>query len=106
MKYIYILTEEGRAWSQAGLDWIEHEMKPRYHETDETIACAGALYNSPQLMIDELTKHPDSYIIISYEHIDIIPPVSIPAVTQVLKNHLPDDISTWEILRHSAEENQ
>ena len=101
MKHIYIITETGRVWGKEGLEWIETVLKPALNETDELLACMGFLYNSPQLLLDELTGHPDSYVLLSYEHIDVIRDAEVREFCRLLRAGIEsgEDVTSWQVLR-------
>ena len=101
MKRIYIITAAGRMWSQAGRDWIENVLKPDLGETDETCAFMGAAYNIPSLLLGELTERPDSFVILSWEHIDTICGEEVQEFCRRLRESTGgrDGKTSWQILR-------
>jgi hypothetical protein len=96
MTHIYIITKEGRRYSDAGLDYVTNAVKSNYGVTDELAFHMGYEYNVAKNLIMGLDLHSDGYIVISTEDGISFASNKNPAVKKVLEEH-PND-SSWESL--------
>ena len=65
MKSVYILTEEGREYSDEGCRYITNMLMEGCGETDQLVFNMGAVYNDPEFLDRELEQNPDCYVVIS-----------------------------------------
>lgn len=103
MKNVYILTEEGREYSDEGCTFVENMLRKENNETDRLIFSMGAAYNAPKHLIEQLDKNPESYVIISTEKRIIV--ISGDNI-DVLKQNLSDfpNQTSWQTASESWEE--
>lgn len=99
MTNIYILTKEGKAWGHDGMDYLRTKILPKLGlKPEDTQAVMGIFYNDPSLMARELTEHPDSFIILSYEHIEVFPPDTCKGFIDMFNNEA-NERTSWQIIR-------
>jgi hypothetical protein len=65
MKQVYVLTEEGRAFSKEGCDYIKELIVKTWQDNSELMFSMGQTYNDTKFLIKALKMNPDSYIAIS-----------------------------------------
>lgn len=95
---VYILTEEGRAYSDEGIQFVLKMLREEMNCNKEITICQGQIYNNIPFLVNELEKPVDSYIIISTEKmIGAIQPEQIKNFIQNLKNY--PEASAWEVAR-------
>lgn len=97
MKKIFILTEEGKAFSTLGLKIVVNDLESMFNVKDELIFEQGTAINEKKLLLELLQKNPDSFIVLSTAtSIDYLPPRCFKDVFDVLKE---DDKKTcWQAL--------
>lgn len=82
---VYILTEEGREYTQEGCEYITNILKEQFNENNELVFNMGYAYNKPNYLTKELDLHPNSYITISTDHgITTVNPEGIPIFKRAL----------------------
>jgi hypothetical protein len=64
-KRVYILTKEGRGYSDEGLEFITNHLVENLHETADLEFIGGSEINNPGLMAKQLEDHPDCFVFIS-----------------------------------------
>ena len=95
MVNVYILTEEGRDYTQEGYNHVASLLKEHFNENNELIFSVGYAYNDPKYLIKEFDLHPNSYIAISTDHgITTVNPDGIPVFKKALGD-FPDQ-SSWK----------
>ena len=83
---IFILTEEGKAFSTLGLKVVANDLESVFNVKDELIFEQGAAINEKKLLLELLQKNPDSFIVLSTAtRIDYLPPKCFEDVFDVLK---------------------
>jgi hypothetical protein len=93
---VFIITKEGRSYSDEGLNYVTDVLKKYFNVTDELIFCMGFEYNDPKFLCQELKQNPDSYIVISRsDGIQFLPTKDVSVACQMLTDH-PDE-SSWEL---------
>lgn len=99
---IYIITEEGRSYTDEGLHYIGSVMKDMFDVNFHDIEFnSGVAFNNPELLAKQLEKHEDAYIVVSTkEDIIIIPKTENPAMCHNLREN-PNETS-WNILTCSC----
>jgi agmatine/peptidylarginine deiminase len=97
MKQVYILTEEGRAFSEEGLEFIKQMILDKCQDTSELLFSMGQAYNRPKHLITELKLHPDSYLAFSIRESQSVfilyGEENTKAAIERLENAKPDEIS-------------
>lgn len=63
----YIITEEGRAYTTEGLEYLTNLMEKNYGVTEELNFIMGAVLNDPEYLAKKLTDYPDSALFVSAE---------------------------------------
>ena len=70
-KNVYILTEEGREYSDEGLSYLTEKLGELSHEKNEFVFSMGAIYNDIGKFIEalkiNLSKGNYPYIVISHD---------------------------------------
>lgn len=93
-KHAYILTKEGREYSDEGIALIMSVLRNRVGETADITLCQGALYNDPKFLEKELLSHPNAYVFISSSKgIDLICNENIGVLIQNLRKN--PKVSSW-----------
>ena len=64
-KKVYILTEEGKGYSDKGLDYLTNHIVNNLKETADLDFVGGAIVNDATFLADQLNTHDDCYVIIS-----------------------------------------
>lgn len=103
MTNVYIITREGRSFSQEGYDHITRMIRRRGDES-ELMFHMGAIYNNATYLSSLLKKETHAYIIMSENmrkdtgagRISLFPPSVFKGVCETLDG-FPED-SSWEIL--------
>lgn len=67
MKNVYILTEEGRAYSDEGLQYLTALIREQRDDDSELQFRMGATYNVAAVLAYDLEQNPDAYVAISRE---------------------------------------
>ena len=95
MKNVYILTKEGRQYTDEGKKYLLKIIREQMHEKNDLTFCQGKVYNDPAFLAADLEKHPDAYVAISSERgIDLIYADNIDVLIDNLKAY-PNDTS-WQ----------
>lgn len=99
-KYIYIITKEGRAYSDEGLEHVRDEFskEPYFVKKDsDVIICQGGIYNDPTYLAEELRKKDrDSYLVISADFMGYFGPKDMEKLANLLVKY-PNQTS-WETI--------
>jgi len=67
MSHAYILTEEGRAYSQEGIDYVLNMIRTTFNDLSEVIIEQGARYNNTGVLAGELSRDPENtYVFVSH----------------------------------------
>ena len=65
MRRLYILTQEGRSYTEEGMRYIANKLEEKIGFTDPFVCEAGFILNNPEKMISYLTKFPSAFIVVS-----------------------------------------
>ena len=97
---IYILTKEGKTWNQRGMDWIRNTLLDELHivDKDAVQVLGGPLYNSPTWLLGALGQNEESFVIISWEHINVIAPPYMAGFVAMLEENRKNGVkkTSWE----------
>ena len=97
---IYILTKEGKTWNQRGMDWIRNSLLDELHivDKDAVQVLGGPLYNSPTWLLGALGQNEESFVIISWEHINVIAPPYMAGFVAMLEENRKNGVkkTSWE----------
>ena len=97
---IYILTKEGKTWNQRGMDWIHDTLLDELHivDKDAVQVLGGPLYNSPTWLLGALGQNEESFVIISWEHINVIAPPYMAGFVALLEENRKNGVkkTSWE----------
>ena len=101
---VYIITKEGRVYSDEGLRYVGSVMKRKFNVDFFDIEFnAGKAFNRPTLLARQLEKHEDAYVVISTaEGIIFLPKSENETICFNLREN-PDKTS-WEILMRGCSE--
>ena len=67
MATAYILTEEGRAYNQKGIEFVRNQIRTTFNDTSELNIAQGKIYNSPETLVKFLNKDPEhTYVFVSH----------------------------------------
>lgn len=102
MTNVYVITKEGRDYTDEGKKYIRDKLTGEYGVTGEIVMSFGQTYNDPETLADALKRHKDTaYVIISgTTGMFIYSPESNEGMMLYLKDH-PDQTS-WETLHACA----
>lgn len=68
MSQAYILTEEGRAYTQEGVDFVLDLIRNKFKDHSEVTLSQGMLYNTPSVLSKALYKNTNtSYVFVSHD---------------------------------------
>ena len=68
MSQAYILTEEGRTYTQQGVDYVLGQIRNTFKDHDDVTFHQGALYNKPGMLAASLSRDPEhSYVFVSHD---------------------------------------
>ena len=68
MSQAYILTEEGRAYTQEGVDFVLDLIRNKFKDHSEVTLSQGMLYNTPSVLSKALHKNTStSYVFVSHD---------------------------------------
>ena len=68
MSQAYILTEEGRAYTQEGVDFVLDLIRNKFKDHSEVNLSQGMLYNTPSVLSKALHKNTNtSYVFVSHD---------------------------------------
>lgn len=68
MAQAYILTEEGRAYSQEGIEFVTGQIRNRLNDHTEVTLHQGGIYNKPGVLAGFLARDPEhSYVFVSHD---------------------------------------
>lgn len=99
MYNVYILTKEGRVYSDEGIEIVQTMLAERHNISEEMIFHQGAEFNKPEFLIECLTKNPDVAIVISIQggtYTVIGEKEHLNTTIPLLKNH-PNE-TCWETI--------
>ena len=97
MTKVFILTEDGNSYSTNGLKVIKNDLKELFDETNELVFEQGKAINDKKLLIDLLTRNPESYIALSTAtSIDYLPSQCFEDVKNTLKEK--NNKTSWKAL--------
>ncbi len=97
-KKVYILTREGKGYTDKGLEFLTNHIVLNLKESADLEFIGGGEINKSDLLIKQLEKHPDCYVIIS--DIDEIVYISGRNISVFHEALLADPESTsWEVAR-------
>lgn len=93
MKTIYILTREGRDYTQDGYEYVENMIREDYNEEADVTFAVGSVYNGGEYFKKLLQEKPDSYVVVSTsQNIFVVCQKNI----QSLIHDLNDEETSWE----------
>lgn len=67
MKNVYILTEKGNSYNDAGCDFVTERIRTSYKDDSKLTFDSGTIFNDPKHLMKCIDEHPDCYITISTE---------------------------------------
>ena len=92
MKTVYILTREGREYTEEGCDYVRSMISDNYNDDDQFIFAMGSVYNNGKYLKELLEEKPDSYVAVSTsQNIFIVSHENI----QSLIMDLNDEETSW-----------
>lgn len=95
-KNVYILTEEGKAYTEEGIQFLIDTIRNNRNDFCDLVFCQGKLYNDTKYLITELRNNPDAYVVISHAHgIEIIFNDNIETLIKNLMEH--PNMTSWQI---------
>lgn len=106
MRKVYIITEEGAAYSDEGLEYITNEIRGEtFNDSDELTFFMGREYNKPDVLSHLIEKNiEDAYVVISgTTGMFFFGPDKVGQLVEVLREY--PDMTSWESL-HAAAMNQ
>ena len=98
---VYILTEEGRAYTDEGIKYVLSQIRNTFNDTSEVVINQGALYNQPDVLSEFLRKDPEhSYVFISHEKgLEIMYDINdINRFIRLLDSVSDDHTTAWEMI--------
>lgn len=94
MKTVYILTREGRSYTDEGCDHIRNMIEEDYHDESPLKFAMGSVYNDGVYLKELLEERPDSYVAVSTAcNIFIVSDENI----RDLAEHLCKEETSWEM---------
>lgn len=106
MKKVYIITEEGRTYSDEGLEYITNEIRNgTFTDSDELSFFMGQEYNKPDVLSGLIEKNiENTYVVISgTTGMFFFDPDKVGQLIEVLRKY--PDMTSWESM-HGAAMNQ
>ena len=98
---VYILTEEGRAYNQEGIDFVLGQIRGKFDDHTDVSVNEGALYNDPDVLARFLRKNPEhSYVFISHANgLEIMYDVDdINRFAGLLENASDPEETSWSLI--------
>lgn len=68
MIFVYIVTKEGRAYSDEGLRFVTDQLQDNYKITDELTFIMGESLNNPKYLSKKLDSEQDKALVVSIEN--------------------------------------
>lgn len=103
---IYILTEEGRAYSRDGIDFVLGMVRETFNDDADVTINEGMLYNQPAVLAECLGKQPDrAYVFVSHaDGIEVMRDVDdVNRFVGLLNDPDNADETSWSIIMKALE---
>ena len=100
MKNVYILTEEGRGYSNAGCDFIKDIIFKRWKDTSDLLFSMGTVYNDPKHLMHCVDMHPECYVTVSTaENVIVINALGVQELREILNEEIISNSrkSSWQL---------
>ena len=94
MKTVYILTREGRGYTEEGCDYIRNMIVNDYNDESQLVFAMGSVYNDGEYLKALLEERPDSYVVVSTAcNIFVVAGENL----RDLAEHLCKEETSWEM---------
>ena len=107
----FILTEEGRGYSEAGLSYVTDLVNKNYppkrpeNPRDGILWSAGAIINAPNILARQLRRHPDAFVIVSRrDNVYLMPNedgqsgLTYADALEIYSEDCDGDVTSWQIM--------
>ncbi len=104
LAWVYVITREGKNYTQEGEQYLEDQLLKMYG-VDEGMFFYGAWYNDPSNLLQAIKGNKDAYVILSYdEGIVFFGPNAWPYICDNLRSVIDnnEDYTSWTLLMEMA----